>query len=532
MSKRSKKSQVVVQLPEKPRYRVPAGRRVMDSAQSSYVHQRAAVLQPYEAGQTTGRRGFIVSSGGPNSILLGRLDAMRNDSRDIIRKSAHAAQLSQQMVNSVIGTGIRPLIKYPDLAEIWENWTDEADSRGQTDFYGLQALAFKGMFDGGDSFTRMRSRLLSDTAIVPLQLQVLEAEHVPSTKNMMAANGNPIIGGVERNFLDRPVGYWMYKNHPTDYAYGFSGTDLMEVRVPAEDVCHMFNPLRPGQVRGEPWLSRAVVPIRQIGDYKDAERMRKTVTTLVGGYIRVPLDDDGKVPAGVPVDGEEGTMVQALEPGTFVKLPPGYDVEYSNPPDISGNYEAYMRNQEAEIAVAGGAIYELLTGDWRGLSDRQYRAAMLEVNRLIENLQHHIVVFQFCRPIWKRFLTEAILSGAWKVPEGVNIESLYRIEWTPPARGHTHPVQEITAYVQAILAGIMTRKQAAAELGYDVSEIDLQNAIDKARADTHGLRLSTYLYNDADAADARKTIAEIALKTQVDDDVAEQVEKWTGEQDS
>jgi capsid protein len=36
------------------------------------------------------------------------------------------------------------------------------------------------------------------------------------------------------------------------------------VRVPAEEVIHLFRPLRPGQIRGEPWLARALVKLNEL----------------------------------------------------------------------------------------------------------------------------------------------------------------------------------------------------------------------------------------------------------------------------
>ena len=55
-----------------------------------------------------------------------------------------------------------------------------------------------------------------------------------------------------------------------------SGTGGMEtVRVPADEVIHLFRPLRPGQIRGEPWLARALVKLHELDQYDDAELVRR-----------------------------------------------------------------------------------------------------------------------------------------------------------------------------------------------------------------------------------------------------------------
>jgi hypothetical protein len=71
---------------------------------------------------------------------------------------------------------------------------DEADADGLTDFYGLQAMAARAMFEAGECFIRFRSRRPEDglqearrgaspdrePMSVPLQLQMLSSEHLLS----------------------------------------------------------------------------------------------------------------------------------------------------------------------------------------------------------------------------------------------------------------------------------------------------------------------------------------------------------------
>ncbi|MDB0530064.1 phage portal protein, partial [Ralstonia solanacearum] len=83
-------------------------------------------------------------------------------------------------------------------------WTEEADAAGQTDFYGLQALACRAMLEGGECLIRLRPRRPEDGLSVPLQLQLLEAEHLPMTLNVdlpptagASGPGNVVRSGIE-----------------------------------------------------------------------------------------------------------------------------------------------------------------------------------------------------------------------------------------------------------------------------------------------------------------------------------------------
>jgi capsid protein len=81
---------------------------------------------------------------------------------------------------------------------------------------------------------------------VPLQLQVLEPEHVPITYNTVANNDNSIRCGIEFDGLGQRVAYWMYRAYPDDTLLtpmsGAAGS-LVPVRVPATEIIHLFRPL-------------------------------------------------------------------------------------------------------------------------------------------------------------------------------------------------------------------------------------------------------------------------------------------------
>ena len=43
------------------------------------------------------------------------------------------------------------------------------------------------------------------------------------------------------------------------------------MRVPAAEVMHLFRSLRPGQLRGVPWMANAFVRLWELDQYDDAE---------------------------------------------------------------------------------------------------------------------------------------------------------------------------------------------------------------------------------------------------------------------
>jgi capsid protein len=96
------------------------------------------------------------------------------------------------------------------------------------------------------------------------------------------------------------VAYHLYRTHPEDGALApMSGNGGMEtVRVDASEILHLFRPLRPGQIRGEPWLARALVKLNELDQYDDAELVRKKTAAMFAGFITRLAPEDNLMGEG------------------------------------------------------------------------------------------------------------------------------------------------------------------------------------------------------------------------------------------
>src|SRR5262249_50676154 len=155
------------------------------------------------------------------------------------------------------------------IEDLWAAWTDEADTEGVTDFYGLQKRVARELFIAGECFVRKRPRYLTDRLSVPLQLELYPSEQLPTEFNIYLDNGNRVRQGIEYDRVGRRVAYWFWKVHPGDVtkAYDFG----KKVRVSAEDVLHIFDPIESGQIRGLPRMTPAIVALWLLDGYDDAE---------------------------------------------------------------------------------------------------------------------------------------------------------------------------------------------------------------------------------------------------------------------
>ena len=85
-----------------------------------------------------------------------------------------------------------------------------------------------------------------------------------------------------------------------------------------------------------------------------------------------------------------------------------------------------------------------------------------------------------------------MLAGALDLPEFVSAPARWRaVQWIPPRWDWVDPLKDIQAQVLAIDAGLLSRRKAVEATGYDIEEIDRENAADAERAAALGLGYRT-----------------------------------------
>jgi lambda family phage portal protein len=469
--------------------------------------------QPYYTAAGGGRRfhNLLGSNASASAVILANAESLRARSHDLHRNNPWALNAQESFVANSVGTGIRPKSLAPDRAwrselhELWNDWTDEADADDLTTFYGLQALNVAAIVESGECFTRLRLRRPEDGLAVPLQLQVLEPDHVLLSTTRTASEGNVIRGGIEFNPIGQRVAYWMTRAHPGDSALGFLVNGLEEVRVPADSVAHVYVRRRPGGIRGGPWMASVLMRLNELDQFDDAELVRKKTAALFAGFVTTPTGDTPELlGAETTIAGASDALREAiLEPGTMQYLEPGEDVKFAEPADVGSTFEAFVRHELRGIAAGLNITYEQLTGDLTGVNFSSIRAGLIEFRRRLQGFIAHTMCHQFCRRVWRAFVREAILSGAISMPPdfATNPRPWYRVRWVHQGWEYVDPLKEIAAQRMAIRAGIMTRSEAITMRGKDPEQLDEEFNEEQERANSYGLMFDSDPRHDAGPAD-------------------------------
>ncbi|HEV8503709.1 MAG TPA: phage portal protein [Casimicrobiaceae bacterium] len=454
--------------------------------------KKPAIRNQFDAaGQRRRLRSWAPTQYTTNVIMASTGPLLRSRARDAMRNNPHATAAIESWVANLIGTGIKPssLLKAQpdvreDIMETWLDWTDLADADGIADFYGLQTIVARAIFEAGECFIRFRNRRPEDGMAVPMQVQLLESEMCPYWYNQYAANGNYIMNGIELDLRGKRAAYWFFPNHPGDVPVDASGS-LTPVRVPASEVLHVFKCTRPGQMRGVPLVTPALVRMFLLDQYDDAELERKRIAAMFAGFVTTATPEDV-----IPIDGLDATAPQdniglsGLEPGTMQTLLPGEDIKFSEPADVGGSYEAYQYRQQLALYGALGIPYTLATSDLRRANYSSLRGSIVEFRRKLEQFQHNIIVFQMCAPIWKRWLDTAVLAEAIAIAPSVylaNRPGYQRAKWIPQRNDWVDPLKDRQAEKLAVDAGFKARSDVIEAEGSDPEENDRRIAADKAR---------------------------------------------------
>lgn len=450
------------------------------------------------AAQTRRTRGWNAPTTSPNTSLLFSLTRLRDRSRASVRNNGYGKGAIDHLVTNIIGTGIKPMsqAKDPDLRrqiqDLFTCWTDEADADGLLDFYGLQAQAVRGWLTGGENYTRLRARFVTDGLSVPLQLQNIEPEISPATYNDVLSNGFRVRASIEFDPIGRRTAYYFYPQRPGDLM-DYDPSQLR--RVPSENVVHLYDPVRAGQLRGEPHLTPALIRLFDLDKFDDATLLRQQLANMFVAFLSRP-NTTGDVAETHPLTGlptemdDDGAPQLSLEPGIFQELGPGEDVKFSDPPDAGNAYTDFTRQQLYHVAAAAGVPYEILTGDLSRVNDRTVRVILAEFRRRVMMWQHQIVAFQLCRPIWQAWMDRVFISGVLPIPADYveNPETYCAVKWVPQGWPYINPVQDIQASKEAVRAGFSSRSAEVSGQGEDSEVIDAEQAADNQRADDLKLR--------------------------------------------
>lgn len=424
-------------------------------------------------------------STGPQRATEG-LHRIRDRARDTNRNDWAGESGIQKWTTNLVGVGVTPRWEDDEHTALWNAWVPQADADGIVDAYGLQTLGTRSWLASGEVFLRRRPRDVNLPLAAPVQVQLVESDYVPllDTDSYQGLPvGHTIRQGIERNKYGRRTAYWMYREHPGDKASRTQPNAVDLIRVAASDVSHVFEPVRPGQLRGVSSLAPILVKLRASMDFEDAVLDRQKLANLFTMFITRAMppsweDVDIDPQTGLPkFYDNKGNILAGLEMGISQELNPGEDVKFSNPPEAGTTYSDYMRTTHLGTSAGQGLPYELFSGDIKDISDRTLRIVINEFRRFAEQRQWQVIIPMLCKPMARWLADAALLKGTIRTSA---YERMANPTWTPHGWEYIHPVQDVEGKLLARDGGLVSTSQLISERGDDPREVLKQIKADEA----------------------------------------------------
>ncbi|MCU0909804.1 MAG: phage portal protein [Rhodobacteraceae bacterium] len=441
----------------------------------------------YAAGTKTQRASSWRASGADADGASQRRDRLRFIARDMVRNTPLALRGQMVIANNVIGDGIIPKVKAPQVTierqlralALAHLDTTAIDADGRSNLYGLQRLVVNAVVDAGEVLVRRRRRRRTDGLPLPFQVQVIEADFIDTSREGTLANGGYIREGIEFDAIGRRAAYWLFDEHPGSTFRPLRG--LMSRRVPASEVLHVYRQDRPGQMRGVTWFAPVAMNLQDLADGQDAHLMRQKIAACFAGFV---TDTDSVGMPQTAADAEKRDPLGSIVPGRLQRLSPGESIEFPTPPGVDG-FDQFTAVILRSVAAGLGITYEALVGDLSQVNFSSARMGRMEMNRNVSSWQWLMVVPQLLQPLAEWFLEAAELQMGRLLPAGTSID------WTPPAVIMVDPTREVAAMRDAVRAGFASRRMQVRALGYDPEEIEAEIAEERAAALEAGLVFDT-----------------------------------------
>ena len=422
---------------------------------------------------------WVTSGTSADSEIKSSFKSLRNRARQLVRDNDYARQAVRAIQNNVIGHGIRhqgqvKMLGADRLDEVingqiheqWERWMHKSrcDVSGILGFHDIERLLIRSMAESGEVFIRMIKRPFGDSR-VPFALQVLEADYLIDDDVPQAAEGNTVRMGIEVDQYLRPQAYHFYANHPGDTYAGNARTTGRRIRVPADEVIHLFLPERPGQTRGVTWFASALMRLHMLQGYEEAEVVRARASSALMGFITSP---EGELIGDAVYEGER---VSEFQPGVFKYLQPGESVTVPDLNSPDGQLEPFTRSMLRAVAAGVGVSFESISKNFSESNYSSSRLSLLEERDTYRVLQRYMIE-NFHQQVFEQWLDMAVLSGALNLPGYESNPDRYRASrWVPRSWEWVDPQREVDAYKTAVRCGFKTLGQVIAEQGGDLDDV-------------------------------------------------------------
>ena len=350
-----------------------------------------------------------------------------------------------------------------EIDDIFKTWSKLkiCDYYGFDTFYTMQKNVLRLMYIDGDCFIRkIYDSSFIKLGLPPLRMQIIESDMIDLTVDGRLKNGNKAKRGIEFNNKDCVTAYYFYSIHPSE---GFPKT----VRVPANDIIHIYIKNRPSLSRGVSSLSSIIMDMYDLNEYRRYEMIGAKVAASFGVFVKSNIPE--------VIRGQNNSNNKKLptyiDAGRIHMLPHGTEIQIASHNRPPSSYKPFVNNSLKFASTGVGMSYSSFSNDYTDSSYSSERSATLEERLTYSELQD-IIDEKLNAPVWKWFIECLFLSNIINLPDFFNKKHIYSISYNclKPGWNWVDPLKDSKAAEIELQNKTNTRREILSAKGIDYDE--------------------------------------------------------------
>jgi lambda family phage portal protein len=417
-----------------------------------------------------------------------RMRTLRGRARELERNEPYINRYLESLVNNTFDHhGItlqskagdlmrdkagKPIFKIDDAAvriieSAWKEWCKNPFVTGDMSLNEGGRLILRNTARDGDTLTKY---IVDPNANeFGFALQLFEGDIIDDYKNTMVAGaeGEPqsqIRMGVEVNYYQKAVGYWLLKEYPGDQMW-WNSEGYYSERHSVENFIHLFKRKRITQIRDVSWLVPIMRDLKMLDGFDEAAIVAaRTGAAKMGFFVQKAAD-------GNPYDGSKdaaGNLITDAEPGAMEQLPYGMEFQSFNPEYPHPFYAEFVKSRVRRIGAGVSMNYNTLANDLENVNYSSIRAGVLD-DREGYKANQTWFINRWQQPVFAKWLEISLLNGSLKNPfSGAalpfsKLSKFKQAEFRPRRWPWVDPLKDVQADVLAINNRLTSRTKVISE---------------------------------------------------------------------
>ena len=439
---------------------------------------------------------WIMFSQTPDNLIFHNLKILRARARDQRYNNDYAKKFISMVKTNVIGADgivLQSKVMDPDgqpdsvvrtaIELTWKQWQQQCDFKGRLHWIDMQNLLMSSVAGDGEILIRKHRG-----GPFAFRLELIDPELLDVTYVDNYRNGHKVIHGIEIDDAGKPVAYHLQQLNETSQTYLNYYNKKHYIRIPADEIIHLYLTEFVDQKRGLPWVSTGLQRLKMLSAYEDAALVAARIGASQMGFFR---SEDGDEFNG-DYEGSDGLEME-VEPGVFRNIG-RLNLESFNPDYPKGEFSGFMKQCLQGISSGLNVDYNTFANDLSNVNYSSARVGMLETREVWIALQGWLIR-NLIQPVFEQWLSLQYDLGTIKIPSRKQAPTpLHRgIDYYIPAifQGRrwkwVDPQKEMAGHEKAIALKITTRSQIIREQGGDPDQVFQELAEEEERLKALGL---------------------------------------------